>query len=238
MARPKCIGFGDSVSQHYCCSDSFHMNLLARIKIYFQLCSGQQKIEFRDLGNLSHVISCKTVDPHAPIFLQAVSPFTMMYVDGSTNPCTAHWLDCTAVKFKYASIPFVTEDWITDVIHGLDDECREFLLSTHGKGGIYAYSKATGQVKWHVKGIQSGMEKDLDAGNITADDQGNAFVCDLSNKCIQVFSVSDGRFLGCLFKEGEQGLGVPLRICFWGDKSTLLVLDDTFNIKNIEIRYK
>ena len=80
-------------------------------------------------------------------------------------------------------------------------------------------------MEWCVKGIQPGMDKDLDAGNIAADNHGHIFVCDVGNGGIQMFSVSDGRYLGCLIRKGDQGVGGPFMICRGKDMSSFIVID-------------
>ena len=57
---------------------------------------------------------------------------------------------------------------------------------------------------------------------MAGDRKGHLFVSD-DNKCIQLFSVSDGQYLGCFIKEGEQGLGVLGKICFSASTSQLVV---------------
>ena len=53
--------------------------------------------------------------------------------------------------FKDNSIQFVTQAGATNVIH-VCDEVEEFIVSAHGKGGIYAYNSTTGALKWHAEG--------------------------------------------------------------------------------------
>ena len=136
--------------------------------------------------------------------MHSLSSSTLLYTDVSTMPITVRWLYCSNKKLRDDSIQFVTKEGATNVIHAQDED-DEFLMSAHGKGGIYVYNSTTGTLEWCVKGRQPGMGKDLDAGNIAADDEGHIFVCDIGNGGIQMFSVSDGRCLGCLIRKGDQG---------------------------------
>ena len=49
------------------------------------------------------------------------------------------------------------------------------------------------------------------------------FVCDFNNNAIQMFSVSDGQYLGLLIREGEKNLGKPARISYCEIKYSLVV---------------
>ena len=69
------------------------------------------------------------------------------------------------------------------------------------------------------------MEKAFEAGSITGDDHGNIFVCDGGNWAIQMFSVSDGKYLGCLLRKGDQGFGGPFVICKGKEMSSFIVID-------------
>ena len=81
------------------------------------------------------------------------------------------------------------------------------------------------------------MDQELDAGNIAADDHGTIFVCDVGNGCIQMFSVSDGIYLGCLIRKGDQGLGGPFMICRGKELSSFIVIDTRRWIREVEVSY-
>ena len=140
------------------------------------------------------------------------------------------------MKLKDESIQLLITELVRHILH-VHDECGEFLISAHGQEGLFACNTETGQLQWSVKGRQPGMEEDLDAPNLAADDQGNIFVCDVGNGGIQMFSVSDGRYLGCLIKEGDKGLSVPVMICWCRQTSSLVVLDVKCRISKLDLGY-
>ena len=193
-------------------------------------------VEFRNVDDLTQIIGSQTVKRHLPYRMHSQSPSTLLYTDVSTMPCTVRWLDCSKRKLRDDSIQFVTKEGATNVIHAQDED-DEFLISAHGKGGIYAYNSTTGTLEWCVKGRQPGMDKDLDAGNIAVDNHGHIFVCDVGNGGIQMFSVSDGRYLGCLVRKGDQGFGGPFMTCWGKDMSSFIVIDTRRWIREVEIRY-
>ena len=81
------------------------------------------------------------------------------------------------------------------------------------------------------------MEEDLNAFGVTSDDHGILFVCDEGNKCIQMFSVSDGQYLGSLIKKVDQDFGVPLLARCCKDMSSLIVYDHSGWISKVELMY-
>ena len=139
------------------------------------------------------------------------------------------------MKLKDKSIT-LTKDKTTGDITFAQVSDEEFLISAHWRG-IFSFNTITGQLKWSVKGRLQDMKEDLYACRITSDDHGNLFVSDSANKALQMFSVSDGRYLGCLFREGENGFGKPWEVCWCNEMSSLLVADDQGWISKIELEY-
>ena len=84
-------------------------------------------------------------------------------------------------------------------------------------------------LKWSVEGNLPGMQESLYAVSLTDNPQRDyLFVSDGSNgntgnSCIQMFSILDGQYLGCLIKEGEQGLGNPGTIAWHSASHSLAV---------------
>ena len=77
---------------------------------------------------------------------------------------------------------------------------------------------------------------------LTCDERDHLFVCDFDkgNRCIQMFSLPDGDYLGCLIREGEQGLGTPAFLCWWKAMSSLAVLhvkNRQWQISVISVKY-
>ena len=194
-------------------------------------------IEFRDADDLTQIITTQAVKRHLPYRLHSVSPSTLMYTDISTTPCTVRLLNCRNKKLKKYNIQLETTEGANKVIYA-EDEDGEFIVSAHGKGGLYAYNPVTGTLEWKVKGRQRGMEKAMDAGSIIADDHGNIFVCDVGNGAIQMFSLSEGRYLGCLIRKGDQGFGGPFMICMGEEMSSFIVVDTRRWIREVEVIYQ
>ena len=101
-------------------------------------------------------------------------------------------------------------------------EEKQLLITTHNIGGVHAYFAGTDDLKWCVGGYQPGMDRYIDAVGITANEQGQLFVCDKANGCVQVLS-TEGTFLATVLRNGEQRLGIPNRIR-WCQKTKSLVI--------------
>ena len=150
----------------------------------------------------------------------------LLYEDRSKNPFKIHWLDCNEAKPELlkeksfaTSLPYITD--IIGVQNGVD----ELFIATSLKNGIHCYSTATKSLKWRVVGKLPGMCKEMWAEGVATDGHGHLFVSDgwNGNRCTQMFSVADGQYLGCLIKEGEQGLGYPNGICWHSASHSLIV---------------
>ena len=86
---------------------------------------------------------------------------------------------------------------------------------------IRAFTCTTGELKWRaLKKIPSGT---FQSSSITGDVNGRLFVADHTNECIQMFSASDGQYLGCLLKREDQGLGI-VEILRWSEATASLVV--------------
>ena len=89
---------------------------------------------------------------------------------------------------------------------------------------MQAFKLATAEVKWSKNEIQLPDQNEIcKPVRIAAGRQGLLFVFDANNKCIQMFSVTDGHYLRCLIKEGEEGLEEIGPMCFCESTSQLVV---------------
>ena len=183
-------------------------------------------IEFRDTNDLSKIIYTQSVAPHNPGALCAVNSFMLLYEDRSKTPCHIHWLDCNESKPKLLIGKSLTTSlqYIADMI-GVRNGTDELIIGNGEQNVIHCYSTTTKSLKWSVSGNLPGLQKALCAVGFATDRRGHLFVSDgfNGNSCIQMFSVSDGQYLGCLIKEGEQGLGYPNRICWHSASHSLVV---------------
>ena len=160
-------------------------------------CSYGNKIEFRNKENVNEILLTYSVGSHQPGVLCAVSPSMLVYENRSKNP-QLHWLDCSEAKPKpqgiiaNTNLPYVQDMCTTK----LENEVLLIVLPYDANELIQAYNSTTGQPKWSVqKKITSGTFKSY---SVTGDDNGRIFVADRINSCIQMFSASDGQYLGCV----------------------------------------
>ena len=99
----------------------------------------------------------------------------------------------------------------------------------------------TKQIEWRIDEILSGMEKKMQPTSTTTDGCGHLFVADWEkgNKCIQMFSVSDGTYLGFLIRDVEV-LGAP-GIIKWSERTSSLLsayyLRKKWYFKVIKVEY-
>ena len=54
-----------------------------------------------------------------------------------------------------------------------------------------------------MNGEQLEIEKEMFSYVVTTDRRGHLFVTDYNNECMQMFSTSDGKYLGSLMKDSE-----------------------------------
>ena len=208
------IGLPRTVLNILCCS----------VFITFSLSfSKSSKIEFRNKKNLNKIILTHSVAPHLPGILCSISPSVLVYVDTSKNPRQLHWLDCGEVKPKPLGITANTDfDSVEDMcVAESENETLLIVISYDAYGPIHAYNSINGQLKWSVpKKIPSGL---FSSYAVSRGDNGRLYVTDATNNCIQMFSASDGQYLGCFLKQGDQGLRNPHRLRLCETTSSLVV---------------
>ena len=107
----------------------------------------------------------------------------------------------------------------------LKSKDNEYFVTTNGYKGVFSYSAgADGQdAEWKMKGKLPGMRKESSLWGATTDSRGHLLVCDTENRCIQMLS-SDGKYMGAIFTEGEQGLGQPWRIHWCKDEPICFIV--------------
>ena len=88
---------------------------------------------------------------------------------------------------------------------GVQKDTDELIIGIIIYKAIHCYNTTTKSLKWSVAGKLPGMKNGLDTKGVTTDGRGHLFVTDgfSGNRCIQMFSISDGQYLGCLIKGGE-----------------------------------
>ena len=180
------------------------------------------RLEFRDPSNLETIIYTHSVAPHNPFALCAAPPSTLFYVDNQPGKrSNIYSLDCSrATPTLCQSIgPYDHHIYSMAYIKYINENLLAIV-----RNGLQTFQLDTGVVKWWKKDIQlPGQNENCNPSDMVADRKGRLFVKDLNNKCIKVFSASDGQYLGCLIKEGEQGLGKLGQMCFSESMSQLVV---------------
>ena len=176
------------------------------------------------MANLREVHLRRSVAPKIPCFLCPSPPNGLLYLDKSCEPNNIGWVTPTS-----SGLLLTTQTNFAYLMCLVTFEDKELLVITCGqprltKGGVQVYNLKTKQLEWRVEGRLTGMKKFLKAEGLTTNDQGHLFVCDDNNKCVQMLNVADGRYLGTLIKNGEQGLGEPARIRWCSKISSFVII--------------
>ena len=103
------------------------------------------------------------------------------------------------------------------------------IATAIGSKGIHACNVNTNSLEW--KREIDGMEK----AGVASDGHGRLFVFDGDNGCIHMLSVSDGQYMGCLIKQGDQGLGAPFFGVWSEEMSSLIVAHRKGNKRFISV---
>ena len=200
-------------------------------------------IHFYDVKNFKEMLHCCSVTPHLPGRLCTSSPTTLLYLDYTQKPCQVRALDCSSSTPKPAK----------NIIHvpqqsGIYDICcvthnnKQLLYITHGYKGLFTYNTRTDQPDWNFTGNVPGMKKAIGPQGVTSDSNGHLFVCDVHNACIQLFSVTNGKYFGTYLMKGEEGLGTPRLIRWCRNTASLVVahIDSNmvFNISRFQVNAK
>ena len=147
-----------------------------------------------------------------------------------------HWLDCSTIPPKEISqkniiLPAQSSFWEMCFVKE-EGKCRGnglLIVAPRGPQGIHAYNVDNNSLEWK-KEIE-GMER----GGVTSDGHGHVFVSDGDNACIHMLSVSDGHYMGCLIKQGDQDLGVPLWGTWCEEMSSVIVAHGKGNKRFISV---
>ena len=174
-------------------------------------------MEFRNLSDLERILHTCGMGPAKSYRLYRISPSDLLFNSGSETQPHIHFLDCTSfppkVKFKFYTAEYIY--W--DMCFVQEQNKKLVIVTGDGLQEIHAYNADTKSLEWK-KEIE-GMEN----AGIAADGDGHLFVCDGDNRCVHMLSVSDGQYLGCLIKKGDQSLGAPLWAAWSEETSSLIV---------------
>ena len=195
------------------------------------------------MNNLCPILYTHSVAPHEPRKVYTVGSSFLLYEDRSKEPYSIHWLDCNETKPKFLKEKSFTTSlqtlWVCLQFKMVPRNWLSQLLQKMASIATAQLPKAWNG-EWQEK--LPGMQKVLYPVHITTDGRGHLFVSDgvNGNRCIQMFSVSDGQYMGCLIKEGEQGLGHPNTICWHSASHSLavvLLMDCFWSLSVINMEY-
>ena len=161
-------------------------------------------IRFRDLKDLKKILCTHLVAPHEPGSLCTATPSTLMYVDYLTYPQVIHQLDLSDAHPKPTFGKSVIH-WELDREPGLfrdlcfvEDGDKELLAVVDEVNRVFIYNTETGKLEWKVNVAAPRMKYGMCPVGVTTD--GHLYISDWKNQCIHMFSLSDGLYMGCLFK--------------------------------------
>ena len=181
-------------------------------------------LEFFDASDLSKTFYTHVVAPHEPVMLCKATPSSLLYADWSKIPFEVQWWDLSDAQPKPAAgkrVIHTQQRNIRDMCY-VQNGGKEFLIIAAGREGVFAYNTLLDKLEWKLDGTLPGMEKDIAACRVATDGLGQLFVADYDNRCIQMFSVSDGSYLRCLVVKGAKSLGRPDKIRYCKKSSRLL----------------
>ena len=191
-------------------------------------------IEFRNIENPAEVILTHSLAPTQIRNLCTVSPSTLLYIDLSKTPCEVNMLDCTGQKPRSLREQVVRVEHTGISVCYTESVGKAFLIIA-GRD-LCAYDLVSGKMSWKIAQSNS-----MNAKGVTSDGCGHLFVCNDKNMSLEMYSVSKGKYLGCLIKNGEQGLGELWRVTWCNPKSSLIGAYDTgskWSIAAIHLEYE
>ena len=197
------------------------------------------KIDFHDFDDLDEVIYSYSVAPDKPGDIIEVFPGGVLYVDQFKKPCEIKWLDCYAAcpKPNTSQNTIHTNSEKAQNLCYVKDGNKKLLFFVGVKRELNAFDIESDKLEWCVKGRLPENSEVFVPFSITADGNGHIFVCDLGNRCIQMFSAS-GKYMRALMKEGDQDIGMPT-IVYWNKtKSCLMVLhihSDLWHVSKVDV---
>ena len=180
----------------------------------------QKKINFYPEDDLTCEMYSFSVSPHCPAEMCATDEGMLLYVDKSKDPREVRWLDCRGATPKSLKSISTQQDHVCEMCYIPTDD-KGLLISPDGYR-IFAYNTNSGEVAWRINDKTKGMQRNKNPDGVTWDGEAHLFLPDTKRALIHVCSV-DGKYMGCLIKEGEQGLGVPGCIRWCNNTSSLIV---------------
>ena len=196
--------------------------LIIVVSVNFLYRSG--RIDFYNLNNLQKPAASRIFAEQRPTCLCTVSPASNIMYWLTKESQEIGQLDCTSLPPK--AVVGITTPFDANEVSAMccvNNRKRLMLILVQCNNGLSAFNIETGKLKWSQKGRLDGMQREMNLIGVTTDGLGHLFVCDSDNGCIQMFSAADGRYMGPLVREGEQGLG-ELKCLGWCQSSGSLVV--------------
>ena len=181
---------------------SFEIFLLKSTSLPSSSCfRNQNVINVHDSLNLDETIKTISVDPHSPGVICTMTSSKILFVDKSKMPCEIHSINVSGRK-SAAGKPLIhtQQNGITDMCC-VKDGAKQLLVVAARDEGLHAYNMRTDRLEWSAKVKLPGMEREMRAYGVTTDGRGHLYVTDHRSQCIQMFSVSNGDYLGYLMKD-------------------------------------
>ena len=197
------------------------------------------KIDFHDFDDLDNVIYSHSVAPDKPGDIIEVFAGCVLYVDELKKPCEIKWLDCTCASPKPNSRQNTihTNSEKAQNMCYITDNNKKLLFFVNVQRELNAFNIENDKLEWCVKGKLPNNSEVFVPFSLTADGNGHIFVCDVGNRCIQMFS-TNGRYMHALIKEGEQDIGMPMVINWNKTRSCLMVLhihSDLWHVNKLDV---
>ena len=157
-------------------------------------------------------------------------------MDGSKKPLEVYQLDLSESKQKQV---IHTQQTIIEDICFVHDGDKQLLIIAVDSDGLFAYNTETNKLEWKMNRKQLEIENEMLFHGVTMDGRGHLFVTDYNNKCVQMFSASDGHYLGRLMK-GVETLFKPAGVYWTAETSSLVaacILQGKWHLQCINIQY-
>ena len=200
-----------------------------------------KKIEFRDASNLSTILHTHIEVQHN-LTEMCAAPSALLYEDESKTPREVHWWDLSHAQLKPAtgkSVIHTRQFRICNMCFVVEGD-KQLLIVAGGRKGLLAYNIESDKLEWKFDGHLSGPGETISVLDVSTDARGHLFVADGVNDGIQMFSVTDGQYLGCLTKDLKH-LGKPNSV-HWCEKTSSVVctcyVTHKFHLKLLSIQYR
>ena len=174
------------------------------------------KIEFRDISDLSRIIYSYSTGSLKLEPLCAASPSTLLFVDKSKGPRDVYWLDCSEAEPKLTGKKISTDANFIYEICFTPDKMKPLVVAA-SLSSLYAYNAVNNKLEWNCK---------VKSFDVTTDGE---YILARTENGVHTVSRLDGKHLGCLVRNGDQGLGSIYNVQWCNSTSSLIVAHEVNN---------